>query len=91
MMLDAAEKHFKQVLALKDVDARTRSRTKLHLQEIATVRKALAAAQTRASPPEKPEAERTAKPANPAPSAPSPQAATARTGDGGWKAPAGWA
>ena len=45
MLLDAAELHFKQVMELEGLDAATRSRVAMHLQEIATVRAALAAAQ----------------------------------------------
>ena len=107
VMLDVAEKHFKQLLALKDLDERTRTRTKMHLQEIAAVRKAMAVAQAKAAalaakaaanpaskPPAKPANKPVAKPA--AATAPKPAAAaipavTATAGDGAWKAPAGWA
>ncbi len=64
MMLEVAEKHFKQVLALKGVDARTVSRSRMHLQEIETVRKALMAAQAKAGGKKAPPTDtRTAEPA----------------------------
>ena len=62
MLLDEAEKHFEQVLTLVGLDDRTRSRTKMHLQEIATVRKALASAQAKAAAAKKPEVKQTPKP-----------------------------
>ena len=95
VLLDLAEEHFKQVLELEGLDASTRSRTAMHLQEIAAVRKALEVAQAKAAAPGTPEVGRPdSAAAAPAFAAPTLAAAVAPTvtvsaGAGGWKRTAG--
>ena len=89
MLLDVAEKHFKQVLQLKGLDERTRSRAKMHLQEIAAVRKVVASAKASSAKPATPPAGKNE--ARPAPTKPVMPSTTLAAGQGTWKAPAGWA
>ncbi len=50
MMLEVAEAHFKELIALPNLDAATRSRATLHLDEVKAVRAALARAKTATRP-----------------------------------------
>ena len=75
MLLDAAERDFQRVLGLSGLDAKTRGRTKMHLQEIKAVRDVLKAKDAKRG---VGASVRTLRAADAAP------AAT------GWRTPAGW-
>lgn len=83
MKLDVAEKHFRQVLTFPGLDARTRARCDLHLQEIAAVRKVVASARAEASSVTKRGAGDRPLKATPPP--------TMTAAASGWKTPVGWA
>ena len=99
VLLDVAEKHFKQLLELKGLDDATRKRTQMHLQEITAVRKAMAALKPAPpSPSVAGEPQPVPAPPQPLTTGQTPDAATGAAipdatvtaGGGAWKAPVGW-
>lgn len=90
MRLDDAERHFRQCLAHDNLEATVDRRVRIHLQEVLTVKKALASAQARGAAVEAPEPTTPTSAAAPPPAPPGlPPQGLRRPAPQRWKMPAG--